>query len=191
MAEGNPAPAFPQPGASARPDAGIWAAEPRGLGVATLTVPRAGAAALASAIGFMLPERPAVAGGRDLSLVGLGPGNWLALGEGAGVGFAAGLADRLRGVAHVSDQSSGYAMLRLGGARVRDLLAKGAFLDFDAGSFAPGDAAATTIAHMNVILWCDDDDRFSLAVFRSFAGSLWHWLVANAAEFGLDHRLRA
>lgn len=177
-----PARAFPAPAGAARVTAGVSVAEARGLGIATILVrDRARAAA---ALGLAAPEGPRVTGSGSLALIGLGPAQWLAVDAAAAPDFAAGLAARLTGAAYVSDQSSAFAVLHLNGPRATDLLSQGMFLDLD--RFAPGDAAATTLSHMSVLLW-REGDRFSLAAFRSYAGSLWHWLTTNAAEYDLDH----
>jgi sarcosine oxidase subunit gamma len=44
----------------------------------------------------------------------------------------------------------------------------------------------TVIAHIGAIVWQGGENRFAIAVFRSYAGSFWHWLAASAAEFGLE-----
>ncbi len=119
-----------------------------------------------------------------LTLIPLGPATWLALTPHPAPDFAAALAAHLAPAASVSDQSSAYALLHLTGPATPALLAKGIFLDLD--RFAPGHAAATQLAHMSVLLW-RDDTGFTLACFRSYASSLWHWLTTNAAEFGLAH----
>jgi sarcosine oxidase subunit gamma len=86
----------------------------------------------------------------------------------------------------VSDQSDGYAVLRLGGRDVRSMLAKGIAVDLHPRVFRTGDAAVTQIAHMGVMLWqLDDRPTYEIAVFRSLAGSFWHWMAASAEEFGL------
>jgi hypothetical protein len=41
------------------------------------------------------------------------------------------------------------------------------------------------IAHIGAIVWQSAPGRFSFAVFRSYAGNIWHWLAASAAEVGL------
>ena len=46
------------------------------------------------------------------------------------------------------------------------------------------DVAVTVIAHVGAVVW-RRNGCFAFAVFRSYAGSFWHWLAASAAEFGL------
>ena len=64
------------------------------------------------------------------------------------------------------------------------MLAKGAPLDMR--EFSEDAAAVTAIAHIGAIIWKSAPERVAIAVFRSYAGSFWHWLSASAAEFGLS-----
>ncbi len=103
--------------------------------------------------------------------------------------LAPSLRDALGGTAAVVDQSSGYAVLRVTGPKVRETLAKGVPLDLHPGVFKPDDTAVTLVAHMGVVIWRRQDGPegavFELAVFRSLAESFWHWLAESSAEFGL------
>jgi heterotetrameric sarcosine oxidase gamma subunit len=92
--------------------------------------------------------------------------------------------------ATVTDQSDGYAVLRLAGPRLRDTLAKIISIDLHSRAFKSGDVASTVASHMGVTLWRLDDEPdgspvFEVAVFRSLAGSFWAALSQSAAEFGL------
>jgi sarcosine oxidase subunit gamma len=87
----------------------------------------------------------------------------------------------------VCDQSHGWGLLRLSGPARHAVLAKGCMLDLDPAIFGDGATAMTSIAHGNLQLW-RDGETFNLAMPRSLAGSLWHWLAASAAEFGLEVR---
>ncbi|HEY9348096.1 MAG TPA: sarcosine oxidase subunit gamma family protein [Inquilinus sp.] len=100
-------------------------------------------------------------------------------------GFVRELADAISTFAAVSDQSDGLAVLRVSGPQARDALIKGVGLDLHPRAFGPGDAAVTVIAHVGAQLWqLDNRPSYEVAVYRSFAGSLWRWLEASAAEFG-------
>ena len=65
---------------------------------------------------------------------------------------AARIAGLLGTGAIVVDQSSGYVVFDLVGAGWRVLLTRGCRLDLDPGVFAPGHAAATTLAQVHVVL---------------------------------------
>ena len=76
---------------------------------------------------------------------------------------------------------------RVSGPKTRQVLAKGISLDLDARVFKPGDVALTLAEHIAVQLWqVDDRPSYEIAMFRSLAGSFWHWLAASAEEFGYE-----
>ncbi len=107
---------------------GVTIVERLGLGLATVAA-RKGAplrAAVKASYGVNLPDDSSVGQGPEVSFVGYGPGQWLAVSESlANEGLARDLAQRLRGLASISDQSGGRTVLRLSGPRARDVLAKG------------------------------------------------------------------
>jgi methylglutamate dehydrogenase subunit D len=141
------------------------------------------AATLGDRLGLLPPDGPQVSRDEAMTLIGVGPAAWLAIGEGAAAGWASDLAERLAGLASVTDQSSGYVVFRLSGTGAGVLLQKGAFIDLDPDAFAHGAAATTVIDHIGVILWkVDDKPTFDVALFRSFAGSFRHWIAANAPD---------
>jgi len=117
-------------------------------------------------------------GTNDVTALGIGPGRWLFLGS-----TLEQLAP-LSGLASLSDHSDGYAVFELWGPKIRETLAKGVPVDLHPTVFTD-DVAVTVIAHIGAIVWQSAPDRFSIAIFRSYAGSFWHWLAASAAEFGL------
>jgi sarcosine oxidase subunit gamma len=90
--------------------------------------------------------------------------------------------------AAVTDQSDSRAALQLSGSHLRDALAKGVMIDLHPATFAVGDAAATSVAHIGIQLWrlpdATDGPVFEIMVARSLAGSFWSWFTASAAEFG-------
>lgn len=140
------------------------------------------AAKIGAALDMALREEPAAFGSGAVTLIGTGPGSWLAIHEGAAPDFAADLAQRLAGLASVSDQSSGYVFLRLSGEGARKLLQRGAAIDFHPAAFSSGSVATTMIAHIGVIIrQVDDSPAYDLATFRSLAGSLREWIDHAAA----------
>jgi sarcosine oxidase subunit gamma len=144
-------------------------------------------AKLVALYGIEAPPRPVIVHGRGLDLAWAGPEQWLAVS--ADRAIADRLAGELKGLAAVSDQSGGRAVLRLSGPKLREALAKGCPVDLHPRMFCPGDTAITAIAHMGVHLWqVDDAPTFDVLVARSMAGSFWRWFSASAREFGLDLR---
>jgi sarcosine oxidase subunit gamma len=126
------------------------------------------------------------------TILGIGPGRWMFMQEGGAPEFAAELERDLMGVASVSDHSDGYAVFEVSGICARKALAKGVAIDLHPDSFGTGDVAVTAIAHIGAILWQTNNlPCFGMAVFRSYAGSFWHWLSDSAMEFGIEQgRLR-
>lgn len=171
---------------------GVTIAERTGLGLATVAARKGQARALQDrvreAYGVDLPQSSRIVTGREVSFVGYGPGQWLAVSEGhANEALARDLAERLNGLASISDQSSGRSVIRLSGPRARDVLAKGLPIDLDPRGFPLGSAATSTLSLMGVQLWQTDDTRsYDILVFRSLSGSFWRWLTQSAAEFGYE-----
>jgi sarcosine oxidase subunit gamma len=182
------------PGRFGRPsgEAGVVIQERLGLGLATVAARKGQAAALKAAVagayGVELPESARVAQGPNVSFVGYGPGQWLAVSETlANEALARDLAQKLKGLASISDQSGGRTVLRITGPRARDVLAKGLPIDLDPRAFPLGSAATSTISLMGVQLWQIDDTRsYDIAIFRSVSHSFWRWLTASAAEYGYE-----
>jgi heterotetrameric sarcosine oxidase gamma subunit len=166
---------------------GVTIEERLELGLATVAA-RKGTplrAAAKASYGVNLPDNSAVAWGPEVSFIGYGPGQWLALSEVLANGaLARDLVQRLRGLASISDQHGGRTVLRITGPRARDVLAKGLPIDLDPRAFAPGSAVTSTISLMGVQLWqVDDAPTYDIAIFRSVSASFWRWLTASAAEF--------
>lgn len=125
-----------------------------------------------------LVDAPRQSGANGTFALGIGPGRWLFLGA------AMERLASLSSLASLSDHSDGYVVFEVWGPKVREMLAKGVPVDLHSAVFTDT-VAVTVIAHIGAIVWQTGPDRFSIAVFRSYAGSFWHWLAASAAEFGL------
>jgi heterotetrameric sarcosine oxidase gamma subunit len=164
-----------------------------GLGLATVIVKRGQLEALAQRIreryGIELPLGNVRREAHGVGFAGLGPETWLATSEKGGNEFSTSLREEIGALASISDQSDGYAVLRLVGGKVRDTLAKLVPLDVHPRAFKQGDVASTVASHIGITLWRLDDaangrPAFEIAVFRSLAGSFGHALAQSAAEFG-------
>lgn len=154
------------------------------VGMASVLAP---ADMLGAHYGLALAEAPRSHAIGDMTLIWTGPGQWLA--TSADRNLAARLAAEVAGIAAVADQSDARAVVRIAGAKARDVLAKGCLIDLHPRAFGPGQAAMTAFGHINVMLrQVDDRPTFEIALFRSMAESFWHWLSASAAEFGADIR---
>src|SRR6185312_3255620 len=135
--------------------------------------------------GLELPEGAERVAAGSIAFAGTGPGAWLASRENGHETFAAFLSGIIGDLAAVADQSDGYGVLRLSGARVTAILSKLVPLDLDARAFKPGHVATTVAAHVGVVLWrLDSSDCplpcFEVAVRRSVTGSFWDALLTSA-----------
>jgi methylglutamate dehydrogenase subunit D len=140
-----------------------------------------------STFGIDLPGKARRNEAGPTAFVWSGPGQWLACAEGIEpLMFEERLRSELSGLASVSDQSDSRIIVRVAGSHARDMLAKGVMVDLHPRAFRPGDVALTTVAYVGVHLWqIDAAPTYELAVYRSFAGSFWHWLIDAGAEFGI------
>ncbi len=182
------------PGRIGKPDVepGVTISERVDLGLTTVMVRKGRQADLAAAAerfyGVALPAGSRLAAGSRAGFIGTGPGQWLVVSETLRNGaLARDLAEKFRGLASISDQSDGRAVVRISGPKARDVLARGLPIDLDPRVFKPGDAATSLISYIGVQLWqVDENPTFDIAVFRGFAQSFWGWLSASAGEFGYE-----
>lgn len=180
------------PGRHGRHDGppGVTLSERVNLGISSVMARKGRESALRDAVqaacGVTLPDTSRLVAGPSAGFIGTGPGQWLAVSERLANGaLAADLSAKLKGLASITDQSDGRAVIRIAGPRARDVLAKGLPIDLHPSVFTPGSAATSIIALMGVTLWqVDAVPAYDMAVFRSLAGSFWKWLADSAAEFG-------
>ena len=92
----------------------------------------------------------------------------------------------LDGLAALTDQSDGWAALRLDGPGVGDVLARLYPLDMRVAAFPVGRVARAPLNHMSSILMRPGPDSFEILVFRSMARTAWH--EAEAAMRALAAR---
>jgi sarcosine oxidase subunit gamma len=148
--------------------------------------------AVANALGMPLPV---LAGSTSensvMRIVWAGPDDWFIVGpKGLADPLAARLREALAGQHQaVTDVSSGYTVLHLAGAPVREVLAQGCPLDLHPRAFARGACAGSHFFKASVWLWqLDDAPVYELLVRRSFAGYVWLMLERATAECGLITR---
>jgi heterotetrameric sarcosine oxidase gamma subunit len=177
------------------PAAAVTISERHGLGIATMHVRKGQDSSLRERIAqhfrVELPNHPALVGAGEVGFLGIGPGAWLALSDNGGHRLCTSLRQITAPFASISDQSGGYAIFRVGGHAIRDVLAKGFAVDLDARAFKPGDAATTIVSHVGATIWrCEDIVDgiacFDIVVARSLAHSFWEWFSSSAAEFGCE-----
>ena len=122
----------------------------------------------------------------ECTVLWLAPDRWLVVSARHGEGL---LKERFRmslasGSAALTDVSNGHTVIQISGARVRELLAKGAPIDLHPSVFGPDQCAGTNLLQISVLLHCVETNVFHVYVARGFAQSLWEWLTEGAAEFG-------
>lgn len=98
---------------------------------------------------------------------------------GRGQAFVTGAAMPATTAAALTDQSDGWAGLRLTGAAAAVVLAR--LVPLDLRAMAPGTAARSLLGHMPLVLMRPDADRFEMLVFRSMARSAVHELETAMA----------
>lgn len=162
---------------------GLQITECEGFRLATIMLRKsADPQAIGKALQLIVPTGPTCVAGNGLTLIGTGPGVWLAFAESSSPRWAEELAEKLPG-ASISDQSGGYVIFKLAGAKARKLLQRGAYIDLDPSAFGVGSVAATVIAHIGTTVWqIDDAPTFHVAVFRSFAWSFRDWIRTTSAQ---------
>ncbi|MFZ5710495.1 MAG: sarcosine oxidase subunit gamma [Pseudomonadota bacterium] len=88
----------------------------------------------------------------------------------------------LEGLAALTDQSDGWAVMELAGQGWRDALARLVGIDLRPRAFLPGQAARTPLNHMPAVIWCLAEDRVRIMCFRSMAKTAVHELHAAMAS---------
>lgn len=170
---------------------GVTIAERTGVSLCSILARKGTELELANCVrqvfGVELPREPRFTATAPVAFAWAGPSQWLALGEGDDDRtFELHLRSSLAGVAAVMDQSDGRTIVRIGGPRARDALAKGVHIDLHPSAFRPGDIAITTVAYVGAHFWqVDAAPTYEFAVLRSFAISFWEWIARAAAEFGV------
>ncbi len=168
--------------------AGVTLRERDDIGFLSIAAERGEASAvlarLGDALGLGIPDNFRRVGD---GVSAIGPGRWLLDGLLAAAGQEYALRDLLAGIAGVVDESDGWVVLDLSGARVGDALAKLVPIDLHPKSFREGDLALTIAEHINVRLWrLSGGNAYRLAAPRSYAESLFRSLASAASEYGLE-----
>ena len=75
--------------------------------------------------------------------------------------------------AAVTDQSGGWAALRVTGDKAADVLMRHIPLDLRAAAFPPGRSVRAPLGHMSAVV-IRDDKGFLILIFRSMVRTAWH-----------------
>jgi len=144
------------------------------------------------ALGLALPVRPCTSAvGAVHRAIWAGPDDWFVIGpRGRADAIAAQLRTALAGTHHaVTDVSSGYTVLHLSGAPVREVLAQGCPLDLHPRVFGTGASAGSHYFKASILLWqIDAAPTYEVLVRRSFMGYFWLMLERSTQECGLVAR---
>jgi heterotetrameric sarcosine oxidase gamma subunit len=118
-------------------------------------------------------------------LLQVGPQRWLAVDRRDRLeSLSASMATGLEGFV-VTDLSQARTVLRIGGGKARDVLAKGCALDLHPGVFPVGSCAATSVVGLAAVLVAvDDAPTYDLHVARTYGQYVWEWICEAAAEYG-------
>jgi methylglutamate dehydrogenase subunit D len=171
---------------------GVIIAERTGLGIVSIMARNGMAEAVSraaeAAFGIALPATPRRVEAGGIAFLWTGPARWLAIAQDRPSEDLAETAARVfSSLASIAEQGDGRAIIRVGGPRARDALAKILGIDLHPRAFRPGDAAVTGAAHLELQLWqLDDKPCYEIALLRGFAESFWHWLLASAADYGCE-----
>ncbi|WP_309393901.1 sarcosine oxidase subunit gamma [Chelatococcus sambhunathii] len=140
------------------------------------------AATVREAFGVELPTTPKRSVSGPVAFAWAGPGRWLA--------SSSAETDFSTLPVAVSDQSDGRAVLSISGPKARETLATLISLDLHPRTFATGDVALTHAASIAVTLWqADDAPTYELVCFRTFAATLWRWIVHAGMSREIDAKL--
>ena len=152
-----------------------------GHGLATIMARKGvSPATIGKALGVEAPEGPRSAVTGKRRLVGIGPDTWLLMEDAIGPEWIAGIERCLVGLASVTEQSSGFALLDISGPSARAVLQKGLAIDLHPDAFPAGAAATSTIDHIGVTFWCVATNSFQIATFRSYGRDFRRWLEETA-----------
>ena len=160
--------------------ASVELVEPQGLTLVSVAIPKDGETALADAVqqayAVALPEVGSSTQSSDgtVRLLGLQRDQiWLLFVHG-GDGAAGKTAGQLGPAGYYTDQSDGWAMLRVTGPGSRAALERICMLDLSADKFEVGAVARTVMEHLGTIILREDSDTFLLLSPRSSAASFLH-----------------
>ncbi len=151
--------------------------------------PKRAAKAVKSAFGSDLPSASQTATAEGVTLLWLGPDEWMIVGDpvtetALTEKLAAALGDTPHQIAAVSDY---YTTVSVSGARARDALSKLTTLDLHERSFKSGEVRGSVFAKAAAVLHMTGDGppSFDLHIRASMADYLWCLLAVAGREYGM------
>lgn len=141
------------------------------------------AQAISEAAGLAVPNTLGATVDDEKRLIWMAPDETLLVLPAGNQGAAIDALRKSLSAAHhmVLDVSDARAIMRLTGAHVGEVLAKGVPLDTTDHGFPIGTARRTHLAGLAVGIWRIDSEMWEIMCFRSFAHHLWAWLHKAAA----------
>ncbi|RUW82303.1 MAG: sarcosine oxidase subunit gamma [Mesorhizobium sp.] len=119
-----------------------------------------------------------------LAVRAISPGQWFMVGDEPMLPAAlAELANRLKPIADVVDQSHGRVRMAISGTKMLSVLAKSTAADLSKIAFPIGHATTTLFGHISAHVTRMSENTFELMALRGFAESLWNELVDLSAEY--------
>ena len=86
----------------------------------------------------------------------------------------------------IVDLSHARSSIGIDGLMTRDLLLKGAAIDFHPEVFLINHCVQTTFFNLSALICCLDENRFNIFIARGFALDLWQKVQEAAEEFGYE-----
>ena len=86
----------------------------------------------------------------------------------------------------IIDLSHARSSIQIDGLMTRDLLLKGAAIDFHPEVFLINHCVQTTFFSSSALISCLDENRFNILIARGFALDLWKKVREAAEEFGYE-----
>ena len=86
----------------------------------------------------------------------------------------------------IVDLSHARSSIEIDGPMTRDLLLKGAAIDFHPEAFLINHCVQTTFFNLSALICCLDENRFNIFIARGFALDLWQKVQEAAEEFGYE-----
>ena len=150
---------------------------------ASLRVAADDVAALSSALGVTLPQKPkGSAEANGLHALWLGPDEWLLIGP-DGTDFV-GLAGRSGAVHSATDVSHRNIGIIVSGPGAANAINAGCPLDLTSSIFPVGACARTVLGKMEIVLYRSGEDTYRVECWRSFAEYCFGMLAEGAADAG-------
>ena len=136
-------------------------------------------AALQGEFGVAVPAASGFVEANTMRLCRLGPSRFLVSGD-READMPGRLVRLLDGVGAVTDQSDLWICFMASGGSVREVLSRVVPVDLRAAQFPVGGLASTRAGHLDVRLFRTGELQFEIAVGRSYAEDLRHFLQVSA-----------